>query len=181
MNFEEQKAQYLKSAENLERTRIEFEQVLEAGPKKEFFRLKYMGALILNEMCREVLYLESNPTLRDSKLAALAPIILSLYESYIWYTKDGNKRLRELAAQRGMIELVEADLRELKKLKASNILQYESYRNQLAGHFSVERIELLSDFGKIDFKQFEIDVIRVISYGNGWLQILKKVGLLSLT
>ena len=51
-NLELLKTQYIKSAENLEKAKGEFESVADPGPKLEFYRLKYMGSILQNEMCR---------------------------------------------------------------------------------------------------------------------------------
>ena len=180
-NYELLKRQYIKSAENLEKAKAEFESVVESGPKQEFYRLKYMGFILQNEMCREFFNLESNPTKNESKLAALAPVILALFEAYIWYRKEGNPRLRELARERGMFEYVETELKRIKALKAGNIEAYSSYRNKLAGHFDLTRVELINHFGKLNFEKFEQDAVSVISYGNEWIDILKNVGLQKVT
>jgi hypothetical protein len=166
-NLEALKFQYLTSADNLEKARNEYSSVKDEGIRKEYHRLKYMGVIILNVLCRDFYQLEANPTKNESMLSAIAPVLLNLFEAYLWYSKEGNPKLRSLARERRLMDVVNHQLKKLKDLDAYRIESYKPYRDKLAGHFDLNRIHLMQEFSNIGYAQFQQDAINVISYGKG--------------
>jgi len=173
---DELKEVYESSAKMLEEVRDEYKELLESEDKKDFYTLKYMGILIYNDLAREYYNLESNPTLNTSKLVAISPIIHKSFEAQYWYKQKGNKKLRELSDRRGIMKEVDSRIRKLKSINATRIEKYKNYRDKMAGHYDIDRIELIEAISSITLDQFKEDTQRVIIYGNEWLGILKYIG-----
>ena len=164
---------YIKSAALLE---SEFLSDGVTGFHYEFLSLKFMASLIHNDVCREFHRLTINPTIGASKLLSLCPIILKLFEANIWYSKVGNKRLRELAKSRGMLKLIEDKLKEMKLIRPSRIEKYAVIRNKLAGHYDDQIANMLQELGAIQTDAFFEDIKMMVRYGQEWLQALRSIG-----
>lgn len=167
---------YLESSRLLDLAREDTLKVNISTIKREFYSLKFMASVIHNELCREFFYLVLNPTIGTSKIISLGPLILKLYEANNWYFKFGNKRLRELACERGLNSLCDEKLRELKSLKPSRIEKYTVVGNKLAGHYDLNYFELVEEFSITDSDEFFDDVLVLITYGKRWLQLLQSIG-----
>jgi len=167
---------YCKSAELLEAVQTERERVDTDGQLKDFISLKYMASVIHNELCREFYYLVSNPTRGQSKLMSLGIIILKLFEAHRWYKGIGNKNLIILAKKRGMEEILNKKLSEIKLIKPSRIEKYATYRNTLSGHYDNDFPEKLQSFGTLDSENFFSDIELMVRYSQEWLKILDSVG-----
>jgi hypothetical protein len=140
---------YIKSAALLESAKAECLSDDVTGVHYEFHSLKFMASLIHNDVCREIYYLTVNPTIGTSKLMSLGPIILKLFEANLWYSKVGNKRLRELAKSRSMLEIIKGKLNEMKLIRPSRIEKYAEIRNKLAGHYDDQIASVLQELGAI--------------------------------
>lgn len=167
---------YIKSAALLESAKDEFLSNGVTGVHYEFLSLKFMASLIHNEVCREIHNLAVNPTIGASKLLSLGPIILKLFEANLWYSQVGNKRLRELAKSRGMLELIEVKLREMKLIRPSRIEKYAGIRNKLAGHYDDQIANMLQELGAIQSDAFFEDIEMMVRYSQEWLQALRSIG-----
>ncbi|MDH5545493.1 MAG: hypothetical protein OEZ43_07875 [Gammaproteobacteria bacterium] len=176
MDSGELKNAYISSAENLEVIRRDFESNGNTKSRREFYRLRYMAAIIMNDLSREYLSIETNPTNGTSKLLAVGTLILKLYEARQWYTKDGYVTLLDIADQKGIKSETEQKLRSLKGLKAGRIDAYSKFRNTIAGHYLFNSCELIEELEKIEQEVFFEDARAVLRYGNEWINVLKYVG-----
>jgi hypothetical protein len=167
---------YIKSAELLESAKDEF--LLNGGTEvhNEFLSLKFMGSLIHNEVCREIHNLAVNPTIGASKLLQYCPIILKLYEEHLWYSQVGNKRLRELAKSRGMLELIEDKVRKMRLIRPSRIKKYKGIRDKLAAHYDDQIANMLQEFEAIQTNAFFEDIKMMMRYSQEWLEALRFIG-----
>lgn len=166
---------YVQSSKHLETIKSEYEAVIEPEEKKEFYFLKYMAIVISNDLSREYYNVNKNPSLGVSRLLALGPLILKLFEAHLWYQQKGNPKLRILAEKRGLLQDVEAKLKEMKSLQPAVIESYSKYRNRLAGHYDSDCIDLIQELGSIEKDKFFGDVSVVLRYGNEWIKVLKYV------
>ena len=166
---------YIKSAALLESAKDKFLSDGVTGFHHEFFSLKFMASLIHNDVCREIHNLTVNPTIGASRLLSLGPIILKLFEANIWYSKVGNKRLRELAKSRGMLKPIEDELKEMKLIRPSRIEKYAGIRNKLAGHYDDQIANMLQELGAIQSDAFFEDIEMMVRYGQEWLQALRSI------
>lgn len=167
---------YIKSAALLESAKDEFLSNGVTGDHYEFLSLKFMASLIHNEVCREIHNLAVNPTIGASKLLQLGPIILKLLEANLWYSQVGNKRLRELAKSRDMLELIEDKLREMKLIRPSRMEKYAGIRNKLAAHYDDQIANMLQELGAIQSDAFYKDIEMMVRYSQEWLQALRSIG-----
>jgi hypothetical protein len=167
---------YIKSATLLERAQNEILSGDITELHYEFLSLKFKAALIHNDFCREIHNLTVNPTTGASKLLSYGPIILKLFEANRWYTQIGNKRLRELAKSRDMLELVEDNLKEMKIFRPSRIEEYARIRNKLAGHYDDQIDDMLKELGEIQADAFFEDIEMMVRYGQEWLCTLRSIG-----
>lgn len=78
---------YLQSSEHLESIKSEYESVVEPQEKKKFYFLKYMAIVIYNDLSREYYNEHTNPSIGVSRLLALGPLILKLFEAHLWFKK----------------------------------------------------------------------------------------------
>jgi hypothetical protein len=172
---------YIKSAMILERAQNE---ILSDGLTElqyEFLSLKFKVALIHNDFCREIHNLNVNPTTGASKLLSYGPIILKLFEANRWYIQIGNKRLLELAKSRNILELVENNLKDMKKFRPSRIEEYARIRNKLAGHYDDQINDMLKELGEFQADVFFEDIEMMVRYGQEWLCTLRSIGKLEFT
>ena len=170
---------YIKSAALLESAKDEFLSDGDTGVHHEFLSLKFMASLIHNDVCREFHNVTVNPTIGASNLLSLGPIILKLFEANIWYSKVGNKRLRELAESRGMLKPIEDKLKEMKLIRPSRIEKYAGIRNKLVGHYDDQDdqiVNMLQELGAIQSDAFCEDIKMMVRYGQEWLQALRSIG-----
>jgi hypothetical protein len=170
---------YCKSAVLLDEVKDELSSGVVTGSHHEFLSLKFMALVIHNDVCREFHNLVANPTIGISRLLALGPIILKLFEANLWYSQVGNKRLRELAASRGMLESIEHNLREMKLIKPNRIEKYATFRNKLAGHYDDQTLNLIQELGSVQSDKFFEDVEMMVRYSQIWLQALRSIGKLA--
>ena len=166
---------YLQSSELLDTIKGEYEAVVEPEEKREFYFLKYMAIIISNDLSREYYNVNKNPSLGVSKLLALGPLILKLFEAHLWYQKKGNPKIRTLAEKRGLLHDVETRLKQMKSLQPAVIESYSKYRNRLAGHYDSDCIDLIQEFGTIEKDKFFDDVSIVLLYGIEWIKVLKYI------
>jgi hypothetical protein len=101
---------------------------------------------------------------------------LKLFEANLWYSQVGNKRLRELAKSRGMLELIEDKLRKMKLIRPSRIEKYAGIRNKLAAHYDDQIANMLQELGAIQSGAFYKDIEMMVRYGQEWLQALRSIG-----
>jgi hypothetical protein len=148
------------------------------GQKKRFLSLKFMGAVIHNEVCRELYVLLSNPTNDTSKLIAIGPLILKLFEAHSWYQQVGNKELRLLSIDRDIKESFDQQLKEMKALKPSRIEKYSHFRNKMSGHYDEKYFSLVKELGAVDQHDFFNDVLQMVRYGTKWMLLLSSIGIL---
>lgn len=167
---------YAQSANCLEMKKSEFNSDISSENKRAFVKLQYMVIIIYNDLCREYCDLHKNTSVGTSKILALGPVILKLFEAHLWYKKEGNKEFLALAERRGIKQDVEKKLKELKNIKSSRIELYSKYRNKLAGHYSFECISLIEELEQECEATFSEDAETVIRYGNKWLDILGYIG-----
>jgi len=109
-------------------------------------------------------------------LLSHGPIILKLFEANLWYSQVGNKRLRELAKSRGMLELIEDKLRKMKLIRPSRIEKYAGIRNKLAAYYDDQIANMLQELGAIQSDAFYKDIEMMVRYGLQWLQALRSIG-----
>jgi len=167
---------YIKSAALLESSNGESLSDGVTVAHAEFLSLKLMASLIHNDVCREFHNLTVNPTRGASKLLSLGPIILKLFEANLWYSQVGNKKLRELAESRGMFELIENKLKEMKLIRPSRIEEYAGIRNKLVAHYDDQTVKMLQELGAIQSDKFFEDIEMMVRYGQEWLQALRSIG-----
>jgi hypothetical protein len=169
---------YTKSAALLEEAKDDFLSARDTGEHHEFLSLKLMASLIHNDVCREFYNLTVNKTTGTSRLLALGPIVIKLFEAHLWYSQIGNKRLRELAKSRGMLELIENKLREMNRLNPGRIEKYADIRNKLIAHYpyNYETVRVVQEFGSISADDFFEDITMMVRYALEWLQALKAIG-----
>jgi hypothetical protein len=167
---------YVKSAALLESAKDELLSNGATGYQYEFLSLKFMVSLIHNDVCREIHNLTVNPTIEASKLLSLGPIILKLFEANLWYSQVGNKKLRELAKNRGMLDLIENKLEEMKLIRPSRIKKYAELRNKLVAHYDDQIANILQELGAIQADAFFEDIEMMVRYSQEWLQALRSVG-----
>ncbi len=134
-----------------------------------------MGAVIQNDLCREVYNLDNNPTIGTSKLLAIGPIILKLFEANLWYSQVGNKKLRELAEKCCVLAFVENEFKEMKLLDPNRIEKYARFRNKLAGHYDSQILDVIQELGLVQYNIFWDDVEMMVLYGQKWLQVLRSI------
>lgn len=172
---------YITSATLLENARDELLSNGVTGIHQEFLQLKFMGCLIHNDCCREMYNLTVNPTLETSKVLALSSIIMKLFEANRWYSTFGNRGILELAEIRGVRELVQAKLSEMKRLRPQRIEAYADIRNRLSGHYNnSEAFEMLQKLGGISYDTFFKDIEMMVQYSHEWLQALMSMGKLDI-
>jgi hypothetical protein len=135
-----------------------------------------MASLIHNDVCREIHNLTVNPTMGASKVLSLGPIILKLFEENLWYSNVGNRRLRELAESRGMLELIEAKFKEMKLIRPSRMERYAKIRNKLSGHYDDQIANILQELGAIQSDVFFEDIEMMVRYSQEWLKALRSIG-----
>ena len=167
---------YIKSAALLESAKDELLSDGVIGFRYEFHSLKFIVSLMHNDVCREIHNLTVNPTIGASKLLSIGSIILKLFEENRWYSDVGNKRLRELAKSRGMLEFIEAKLKEMKLIRSSRIEKYAEIRNKLAGHYDNQIVNILQELGAIQSDAFFEDIEMMVRYSQEWLQALRSIG-----
>lgn len=167
---------YVQSANVLDLKKSEYNSDVGPENKRAFIKLQYMAIIIYNDLCREYCNLHKNSSVGTSKILALGPVILKLFEAHLWYKKEGNKELLALATRRGIKKEVEKKLKELKNIKSSRIELYSKYRNKLAGHYSFESIDHIAELEQECEATFSEDAETVIRYGNQWLNILGYIG-----
>ncbi|HEX9758286.1 MAG TPA: hypothetical protein VGB26_10895 [Nitrospiria bacterium] len=167
---------YIKSAAFLESSKDEFLSDGVTGFHYEFLSLKFMASLIHNDVCREFHNLTVNPTIGTSKVLSLGPIILKLFEANLWYSQVGNKKLRELAESRGMLEFMENKLKEMKLIRPSRIEKYAGIRNKLVGHYDDQIVKMLQELGATQSDNFFDDIEMMVRYSQEWLQALRSIG-----
>ena len=170
--YKDMKEIYVTSAKLFESARDELFLDGITGVHREFIELKFMGCLIHNEICREFHNLTGNPTIGASKLLALGPIILKLFEANLWYSQVGNRMLRELAQSRGMLEFFESKYKEMKLIRPSRIEMYAGIRNQLAAHYDDHTPTMFQKLGAIEADAFFEDIEMMVRYSQEWLQVL---------
>lgn len=166
---------YIKSAALLECAKDELLSDGVTGFRYEFHSLKFIASLMHNDVCREIHNLTVNPTIGASKLLSIGSIILKLFEENRWYSDVGNKRLRELAKSRGMLEFIEAKLKEMKLIRPSRIEKYAGIRNKLAGHYDNQIVNILQELGAIQSDAFFEDIEMMVRYSQEWLQALRSI------
>lgn len=108
------KKTYIESAIILDKAMAELSSSGISDLHREFLSLKCMSSIIQNDVCRELHNIVVNPTTGTSKLLALGPIVLKLFEAHHWYSTTGNKKLRELAKNRSMLDIINKKLKEMK-------------------------------------------------------------------
>ena len=167
---------YIKSAALLESAKDELLSDGVIGFRYEFHSLKFIVSLMHNDVCREIHNLTVNPTIGASKLLSIGSVILKLFEENRWYSDVGNKRLRELAKSRGMLEFIEAKLKEMKLIRSSRIEKYAEIRNKLAGHYDNQIVNILQELGAIQSDAFFEDIEMMVRYSQEWLQALRSIG-----
>ena len=167
---------YITSAALLENAKDELLSDGATGFRYEFHSLKFIVSLMHNDVCREIHNLTVNPTIGASKLLSIGSVILKLFEENRWYSDVGNKRLRELAKSRGMLEFIEAKLKEMKLIRSSRIEKYAEIRNKLAGHYDNQIVNILQELGAIQSDAFFEDIEMVVRYSQEWLQALRSIG-----
>jgi hypothetical protein len=168
---------YIKSATLFESAKDELLSDDVTGFHYEFHSLKFIASLIHNEVCREFHNLTINPTMGASKVLSLGPIILKLFEENRWYSKFGNRRLRELANSRGMLGLIEDKLKEMKLiLRPSRIEKYAKIRNRLSGHYDDQIASVFQELGAIQSDVFFEDIKMMVRYSQEWLKALRSIG-----
>jgi hypothetical protein len=166
---------YIRSAALLESAKDELLSDGVTGFRYEFHSLKFIASLMHNDVCREIHNLNGNPTIGASKLLSIGSIILKLFEENRWYSDVGNKRLRELAKSRGMLEFIEAKLKEMKLIRPSRIEKYAGIRNKLAGHYDDQIVNILQELGAIQSDAFFEDIEMMVRYSQEWLKALKSI------
>jgi len=171
---------YIKSAALLESAKDDFLLNGVTGFQYEFLSLKFMASLIHNDVCREIHNLTVNPTIGASKLLSLGPIILKLFEANLWYSQVGNKKLRELAKSRGMLDFIGNKLKEMKLIRPSRIEKYAGIRNKLVGHYDDQIANMLQELGAIQSDVFFEDIEMMVRYSQEWLQALRSIGKLEI-
>ena len=167
---------YITSAALLENAKDELLSDGATGFRYEFHSLKFIVSLMHNDVCREIHNLTVNPTIGASKLLSIGSVILKLFEENRWYSDVGNKRLRELAKSRGMLEFIEAKLKEMKLIRSSRIEKYAEIRNKLAGHYDNQIVNILQELGAIQSDAFFEDIEMMVRYSQEWLQALRSIG-----
>lgn len=177
MDMMDMKDIYIKSASLLESAKDELLSDGVTESHYEFLSLKFTASLIHNDLCREFHSLTVNPTVGASKLLAYGSIILKLFEENRWYSKFGNRRLRELAESRGMLGLIEDKLKDMKRfLRPSRIEKYEKIRNRLSGHYDNQIVNILQELGAIQSDTFFEDIEMMVRFSHEWLQALRSIG-----
>jgi hypothetical protein len=172
---------YTKSAALLESAKDELLSDGVTESHYEFLSLKFTASLIHNDVCREFHNLTDNPTAGASNLLAYGSIILKSFEANRWYSKVGNRRLRELAKSRGMLEFIEAKLKEMKLIRPNRIEKYAGIRNRLAGHYDNQIVNMLQELGAIQSDAFFEDIEMMVRYSQKWLKALKSIGKLEVS
>lgn len=167
---------YVQSASNLENAYNELLLHDVEGPHLDYLQVKFMASLIHNDVCREVLHLHINPTTGASKLLSISQVILKLFKAYLWYSKTGNKKLRELAESRGRKDFIQAQFNVMKTLCPSRIEKYADIRNELSAHYLEQSSNVLQRLGTIEADTFFKDLEMTIRYQQEWLKALRSVG-----
>lgn len=172
---------YTKSAALLEEAKDKFVSEGATGAQYDFLLLKLMASIIHNDICREFHNLILNPTSETSKLLAFGPIILKLFEANRWYQQVGNKKLRELARNRDMLQFVENKLKKMKLMNPKRIEEYKGIRNRLIGHYDEQMIDVVQELTSIQSDRFIGDVEVILRYGRDWLPVLRSIGKLQIS
>lgn len=169
---------YCKSATILEEVKDELSSNCVSELHHDFLSLKFMASVIHNDVCREVNNMIANPTTGTSKLLAFGPIILKLLEAKNWYSKVGNKKLCELAKNRGMLASINNKLKEIESINPSRIDKYKKFRHKLVAHYDVRTpiLAIIEELGRVPANEFSEDVEMMALYSQKWLQILSSVG-----
>lgn len=169
---------YIKSALLLDSAKYELFSNDVIGLEYDFLTLKFMASLLHNDFCREYYNFTVNPTVGVSKLLSVGPLILKLFEANLWYSQVGNKKLRELAINRGMLDFIEDKLKEMKRIRPSRIENYTTIRNKLVGHYDDQIVNILQELGAIQSETFFEDIEMMVRYNQEWLHALRSIGTL---
>lgn len=172
MNKDDLKKVYMNTCDNLEKSRAEYLSDGGSDDRREFYQLKYMISIILNDLAREYYNFEANPTIETSNLTALGPLVLTVYEAHMWYRKKGNRKLLEMAEHRGITQEVTDMVRDLKGLKSSRIEEYRNLRDKMSGHYEPECFDLIEELSCGKANSFRQDALPVLQYVKGWSDIL---------
>ena len=100
----------------------------------------------------------------------LAQLFWNYFEAHRWYSQVGNKRLRELAKSRGMLELTEVKFKEMKLIRPSRIEKYVEVRNKLAAHYDDQIADMLQELWAIQHDAFFEDIEMMVRYSLEWVQ-----------
>lgn len=167
---------YIESAAILEEANNELSSVTATEQQREFLSLKFMSALIHNDLCPVYYNMTVNPTTETSRLLTLGSVIMKLFEAHIWYSQSGTRRLRKLAENRNMKAFIEDKCKEMKQLNPSRIEKYSKIRNDLSVHYSVKTIDVIRKLGSLSYDDVFEDIKMMVAYGLEWKKALRSIG-----